>query len=240
MQQPPDPYPQFQQPDYMQPQTFGQQPYTPPPLEPTQAAYRNPYEATSLYYGEIPPAPPPPPKQRHMALVVALVIALCLIVALGGVLLAGMHVGTEPRSTQATSTPTVAPSPTATPVLVTAQSIVHDFQSQGLPTENLSYGVTLSQWTGSYASTISEQGSAAFIDTAACGRGGACDAGGVWLGIYHSIGDAQAEYNGFLNWSSQQMMPGGGNMDINREGRCLLIGEDQTSAYVQIMQKDCT
>jgi hypothetical protein len=71
-------------------------------------------------------------------------------------------------------------------------------------TLHLSYGVTLSQWTRGYASTINEQSSAAVVDTSACGSGGACDAGSDWLGIYHSIGDAQAEYNGFLNWSSQQ------------------------------------
>lgn len=212
-----------------------------PPLESTTPAtpYNIPYEMTSPYYGDIPPPPPPPQKQKHKWPVVALIILSCLLVALVGAFFAVMHLGIEPRSTQATPTPTVAPTPTATSVPVTAQSIVQDFQSQGLPTENLSYGVTLSQWTGGYASTISEQSSAAFIDTSACGRGGACDAGGVWLGIYHSIGDAQAEYNGFLNWSSQQVMPGGNIMEANRAGRCLLIGEDQTSVYVQIMQKDC-
>jgi hypothetical protein len=87
-------------------------------IEPTQAAYRNPYEATSLYYGEIPPAPPPPPKQRHMGLVVALVIALCLIVVLGGVLFAVMHVSFQQKvkgATKVTSVPAIIPTPATTP-----------------------------------------------------------------------------------------------------------------------------
>jgi len=91
-------------------------------------------------YPDIPP-PARPPKQRHLVLVVVLIITLGLIVALGGMLFAVMRVGTEPRSTQATPTPTVATTTTATPVLVTAQSIIQDFQSQGLSTSE--YGAIL-------------------------------------------------------------------------------------------------
>ncbi len=203
------------------------------------------FQQSPYGYPDIPP-PPPPPKQRHMVLVVVLIIASGLIVALGGMLFAVMRVGTEPRSTQATPTPTVATTTTATPVLVTAQSIIKDFQSQGLSTDHLSYGTTLSQWTGypkspsSFFSVIEEQSSATFIDPSLCG-GGACDAGGVWLGVYNSISDAHVEYGHFLVWSGQQIQPSGPPADevTTLVGRCILYGELSTSEYGAILRNDC-
>ncbi len=205
------------------------------------------FQQSPYGYGDVDiPPPPPPPKQRRIVLVVVLMIALGLIVALSGMLFAVMRVGTEPRSTQATPTPTVATTTTATPVPVTAQSIIKDFQSQGLSTDHLSYGTTLSQWTGypkspsSFYSVIEEQSSATFIDPSLCG-GGACDAGGVWLGVYNSISDAQVEYGHFLVWSGQQIQPSGPPADevTTLVGRCMLYGELSTSEYGTILRNDC-
>ncbi len=174
-----------------------------------------------------------------MALVVALVMALCLIVVLGGVLLAVMHVGTEPRSTQATSTPTVAPTPTATPMPVTAQSIVQDFIKHNLPIDQIPYGTKLNQWFG-YSGNITVQSSVSFVDPSFCGGYG-CSVGSVWLGVYLTSSDAQIVYTDVERLESTPLPVGtsatpGNTILVNR---CLLIGEPSASQFVQIVKNDC-
>ena len=86
------------------------------PIEPMQAAYRNPYETPNPYYGDVPPPPPPPPsRQRHIGLIVVLVSILCLFVIFGGVLFGVMHVGGQQKVIQVISTPTSRVLPTPTP-----------------------------------------------------------------------------------------------------------------------------
>jgi len=71
-------------------------------LEPTQAAYSNPYE----YYGDVPPIPPPPPppKQKRPWLMVALIGLVCLVLVLGGLLVAVLAHQNQKSSTGATPT----------------------------------------------------------------------------------------------------------------------------------------
>ncbi len=197
------------------------------PLEPTQAVHYNPYEPTSPY-GDIPIPPPPPVPRSNRRWVVFGVCIVVLLTVLGGGL--GALLGAAHSVARTTSTPTVATTPPTVPVTPTAQSIIQDFQSQGLPTDHLSYGMALSQWTGypqspGYASVIDEQSSATFVDPSFCG--GPCDAGSVWLGVYNSTGDAQIEYRNFLDWNSQQAQQGPAMNAglINQVGLCLLVGE---------------
>ena len=91
------------------------------PIEPTHAAYSNPYETPNPYYGDVlpPPPPPPPSKQRHRWLIAVLVIVLCLIVIFSGVFLGITHLGSQQKVVQAISTPTARVVPTPTSALPT-------------------------------------------------------------------------------------------------------------------------
>ena len=115
-------------------------------IEPTQAVYRNPYETTYPYSGEVPPAPPPPPKQRHTWLIVALVSITCLVLVLSGVFVGVTHSAASQKVAHVTPTvtPTLKPkdTPTVTPIppLPTpvptisyyARDIYNDFVVNGL------------------------------------------------------------------------------------------------------------
>jgi hypothetical protein len=116
------------------------------PIESTQAVYRNPYETTYPYFGEVPPAPPPPPKQRHTWLIVVLMSIACLVLVLSGVFFGVTHSGASQKVAHVTPTVTPIPipkdPPTVTPIppLLTpvptisyyARDIYNDFVVNGL------------------------------------------------------------------------------------------------------------
>jgi hypothetical protein len=121
----------------------------PPPLEPTQEAYSNPYEPTSPYPGGVPPIPPPPPKQSHKGLLIALISTVCLVLILGGVLIAvvaqhGQQPATVVRPTpRATVIPTQMPTPLPTPTEIpTSQPTIIVETPTPVPTPPMPYTAT--------------------------------------------------------------------------------------------------
>lgn len=82
-----------------------------------RAAYNNPYEPISPYYGDKLPIPPPPPTRRtHKWLILALASVSCMVVILGGVLLYVVHYLAQLVPSRAATTP-LATSTAALPPL---------------------------------------------------------------------------------------------------------------------------
>jgi len=220
-----------------------------PAIEPTQPA-NNPYEYTLPYYGlpDIPPPPPPMKKKHHTFLWI--VFGLLLVLILASMSFIGVQQYERSSSNARTAVPTTLPTqPTMQPasqptknVSYTAQSIIADFQTHGLPTDNLSYGMTLNQFLGNGDINVDEQSSAEFVDPSFCT--GPCGAGSVWMGVYPTANDAEIaekDIAAYVAWQSQIPGPGLGAASVsNQFGRCIMLGEALTSAYVQIIKQDCT
>jgi hypothetical protein len=164
-------------------------------LPPTQAVHYNPYAPTSPY-DEI-PMPPPPPSQRRKRLLIALLSSACLVVLLAGVAFAILHFSDHAGSVKSTPGPTPTGIATATPTVppYDATSIIHDFQAQGLPVDQVKYGESFAQFATNnqytYLDAVPASSLVDFEDPT--NRDPAYMYNNVWLGVYNSPGDAQAE-----------------------------------------------
>lgn len=157
------------------------------PIEPTQPAYRNPYEDTNPYYGDVSPIPPPPPTHSgHKWLMLALASTLCLaVVVLGGVLFVVLRANNQqltptriaavgiPASTAAL--PTLTPTrPPLTPTLTidpnyTATDIMSDFNTAGIHPKFVEYNRTIWSWSGdTYYVSVPATSSVDFTDDSGC------------------------------------------------------------------------
>jgi len=238
--------PPYQQSPYSQypPDQYPNTTKYPSSLEPTQAAYSSNYETTEQAYlnpymsnpYELPSLPPPPPPKSRKWLISVVIALSCLVVILSVVLYTVMQVTLKPGLSQ--TTPVV----TKTVHHYDARSIIQDFQAHDLPLDQLQYGVSINDFVGKdYPTVITLNSSASFIDPRGCN--GPCDIGSVWLGVYNSSIDAQSEYKGLVNYEAYQAQtpgPGPGALaSIVQVGRCILIGESDTSDYATILRNDC-
>ena len=212
------------------------------PLEARQAAF-NPYDSNP--YDRDIPIPPPPPRQGHKGLLVALISGVCLVLLLVGVLFAVLHLQASQGIVRATPAPRTTPTSiaTATPTAqpYDATSIIHDFQTQGLPVDQVQYGISIDQYFGVKVSNTATESSAALRDPTISDP--AYNGVDVWLGVYNSPGDAQAAEQDVILHKTyiDSLGPQSQSPDFMVQfGRCLLIGESATSEYVAIVRKDCT
>jgi hypothetical protein len=217
-------------------------------IEPTQAAPYNPYEIPSPY-GDIPP--PPLPRRKKPWLLIGGILLLVVAVSLAatvGILVGRGALGTAHLTATpgVTITPGLTPTPTPTVQPYDATSIFHDFQVQELPVDQVKYGESFAQFAGynqySYLDVVPASSSVDFEDPT--NRDPAYTYNNVWLGVYNSPGDTQAEEQR-INNSKAALESGGPGPIYSAElmvqaGRCLLVGEEATSEYAAIVRNDCT
>jgi hypothetical protein len=199
----------------------------PPPLEPTQAAYSNPYEPTSLYPGSVPPIPPPPPastrrKWWHIAVPIVMVVALVVLSVLPNVMTSGQRPtnhfdpgGTAAAQTGATeraaetataSAPTAVPiristpTPLATPTIntsYTASDILTHLQAVDNTIALESTNETIWNWT--LGDYYINVYATSSVQFTGCPIGTCADTWHFGLWVYASAQDAQSAYEQVYN-----------------------------------------
>jgi hypothetical protein len=157
---------------------------------------------------------------------------------IGGLILA-LRIYTSVQGTP-TKVPTFVPTATATQASTqpyTASTIVQDFLKDNLPVVQPNYSQDLNAYVGRQVTTVPTQSKVSFIDPTLCN--GPCDFGGTWLGVYNSVTDAETAYNDIKNFNIYNA-----NtpyvLTASQHGRCILVGQPPTSAYVLVINTDCT
>ena len=212
--------------------------------EPTykKSGNANPYEYYNPYSGQ-PDMPPPPPKVKHpikwRIVVICAFIVVLVAASLIGVFTLASHTYTSVQVTP-TKVPSVIPT-TATTQIPTQQysvsTIVQDFLADNLPVVQPNYSQNLNTFVGKQVTNVSTQSEVSFIDPTLCN--GPCDVGGAWLGVYNSLTDAETADNDVKNFniynSNTPYV-----LTASQHGRCILVGQPPTSAYVLVINTVCT
>nr|BBH92070.1 hypothetical protein KTA_02690 [Thermogemmatispora argillosa] len=204
-----------------------------------------PYDAT----WELPPLPPPPPpapKHSRKRIVTLLLLTCLVIISAGaGALAATLYWRSQPDALIALSsrsTPSLGPSPTSD-VGYTANDILTDFIAAGAHPFYIQRNVTISQWSdGVFSVSVPATSSVTFADASDCS--GPCDPHTMGLWVYKDDATATQAYNEVNQENSQASLhppqvlaPVPTTIFIH--ARCLLLGADIHSLYVQVIKQFC-
>ncbi|WP_069802433.1 hypothetical protein [Thermogemmatispora onikobensis] len=189
-----------------------------------------------------------------------LLLCLVLVSASAGALAATLYWRSLGRTDTASSTavrwasspgttaaaaapPTPLPTPTSD-LSYTAEDILRDFIAAGAHPFNIQQNVTISAWTGgAFSVSVPASSSVTFGDTSDCN--GPCEPRNMGLWVYQDNTAADQAYNEVSEENNQALMhpPQGLSVvptTIFIHARCLLLGADTFSIYIQVVKQYCT
>ncbi|WP_376795379.1 hypothetical protein [Thermogemmatispora sp.] len=142
----------------------------------------------------------------------------------------------------ATSLPSPEPTPTSD-LSYTADDILRDFIAAGAHPIFIEHNTTISQWTGgAFTVSVPASSSVTFGDASDCN--GPCEPRNMGLWVYQDNTTADQAYNEVSDENDQALMhpPQGLSLvptTIFIHARCLLLGADIASIYIQVVKQYC-
>lgn len=168
---------------------------------------------------------PPPPPQKQARIVKVLLLTLLAIVLVISITATWLYFKNEQSTVSSAST-------------YTASDLVKDFEASHLNLVAIIYGQSINQWTSNlYNVPVSYTSSATFGDITGCTGG--CSPGQIGLWVYATTADANSAYQHMVNTTP---INGGGYLGVPNatvHGRCLLLGADSASPYINIVMNKC-
>ncbi|WP_322480590.1 hypothetical protein [Thermogemmatispora sp.] len=202
-----------------------------------------PYDAT----WELPPLPPPPPPapRHYKKRIVTLLLLTCLVIisASAGALAATLYWRSLPGALMPLSSRSALGLTPTSDLGYTANDILGDFIAAGAHPFYIQRNVTISQWSdGVFSVSVPATSSVTFADASDCS--GPCDPHMMGLWVYKDNATATQAYNEVNEENSQAsiyppqvLAPVPTTIFI--QARCLLLGADLHSIYVQVVKQFC-